>query len=369
MKIPFVTFSRMNESIKDEILKSFERVYDKSQFIMGEELTAFENEFAEYCDGKYCVGCSNGMDAIFLILKGMGIGKGDEVIIPSHTFIATALAVSYTGADIVFCEVNEETYTINADILEKLITKRTKAIIAVQLYGQACDMNAIKHIAGKYNIKVIEDAAQAHGATYQGKKVGVLGDAAAFSFYPGKNLGALGDGGAVVTNDKELANKIRTFSNYGSSVKYVHDFKGNNMRLDEIQAAFLRVKLSKMNDWTVERQEIADRYLKGITNPHIILPKVSEANSHVWHLFVVRCSKRDELQEYLNSKGINTLIHYPTSIHLQKAYEDISHIYPKGSLPIAERLAEEVLSLPLYVGMSKEETEYVINAINGFKIS
>jgi dTDP-4-amino-4,6-dideoxygalactose transaminase len=364
MKIPFSTFDRMHAALKPEIMATFERVYDKGWFIQGDEYQAFEKEFASFCGAKFGVGVGNGMDAIYLTLRAMGIGAGDEVIVPSHTFIATALAVVYAGATPVFCEVNAETFNINPANITQLITKRTKAIIAVHLYGQAADMDPINKIAKENNLSVVEDCAQAHNAIYNGRKTGSLGDVGAFSFYPGKNLGALGDAGMVVTSNKELADKVHALGCYGSAEKYVHKYQGVNSRLDEIQAAFLRIKLKHLDEWTKERQQVAQKYLSSIDNPKIKLPKVMDRCSHVWHLFVVRCEERDKLQEYLADMGIETVIHYPTPMHLQGAFKEMG--YKRGAFPIAEALADSVLTLPLYIGMTDDEICYVCDALNRF---
>lgn len=364
MNIPFSIFTPMHNEIKADMQACFERVYDKSWFIDGEECRQFEKEFAEYCEAEYCVGCGNGLEGLYLLLRAFDIGDGDEVIVPSNTFIATALAVSYTGATPVFVEPELKTYNINPCEIEKAITKRTKAIIAVHLYGQCADMDPILEIAGKYQLKVIEDAAQSHGATYKGKKAGSLGDAAAFSFYPGKNLGCLGDGGCITTNDPQTAKKVRVIGNYGSDQKYHHIYKGINSRLDELQAGFLRIKLRELDRWTKERQQICERYLNEIKNDQIILPEVSDQNTHVWHIFPVRTKKRDVFQNYLKEKGIGTVIHYPIAMHLQDAYKDLG--YEQGDFPIAEKIAEEELSLPLYYGMTEEEIDYVINGVNQY---
>lgn len=365
MKIPFVSFVTMHNEIEDEILNKFKEVYEKNWFIQGEEVKKFEEEFATFCGTKYCIGCGNGLDALYLILRGYDIGVGDEVIVPSNTYIATALAVSYTGAKPIFVEPDLQTYNINSELIEKAITKNTKAIMAVHLYGQPADMDKINKIAMKYNLKAIEDSAQAHGALYKGKKVGTLGDASGFSFYPGKNLGALGDAGAVVTNDKELADKVRAIGNYGSDKKYQHIYKGTNSRLDEMQAAFLRIKLKNLNKWNNERTNIAQKYIDGINNPNIIKPIEAEYANHVWHLFVVRTERRDELETYLKENGIGTTIHYPRPMHLQGAYEELN--INEGTLPIAEKVAKEVISLPLWYGLSNEEIQYVIQKINNWK--
>lgn len=365
MKIPFVSFEVMHKEIESKILEKFKEVYEKNWFIQGEEVQKFEEEYAAYCGVKYCVGCGNGLDALFLPLKAYGIGEGDEVIVPSNTFIATALAVSYTGATPVFVEPKINTFNINPEEIEKKITNKTKAIMAVHLYGQPAEMEQILEIAKKYDLKVIEDSAQAHGATYKGKRTGSLADAAGFSFYPGKNLGALGDAGAMVTNDKELADKVRALGNYGSDYKYHHIYQGNNSRLDEVQAAFLRIKLQELDKWNQERNRIANRYLAEIDNPRVILPVTEKDCTHVYHIFGIRCEKREELEKYLNEKGIGTNKHYPIPMHLQGAYEKLQ--IPKGALPIAEEISATQLSIPMYYGMTEDEISYVIDAINQWK--
>lgn len=364
MKIPFVSFEVMHGEIKDEMYDAFKRVYDNNWFIQGKEVEEFEKEFAAYCGAKYCVGCGNGLDALYLILRAYGIGEKDEVIVPSNTYIATALAVSYTGAKPVFVEPDINTFNINPDLIEEKITEKTKAIMAVHLYGQPARMDEIKAIASKYNLKVIEDSAQAHGALYKGVKTGNLADAAGFSFYPGKNLGALGDGGAIVTNDEELASKCRALGNYGSDYKYHHIYKGNNSRLDEMQAAFLRVKLRELDRWNKQRNEIAKRYIKEIDNDLVVLPVTLDDMTHVYHIFGIRCDKRDELEKYLNDNGIGTNKHYPIPMHLQGAYADLG--IPKGTYPIAEKISETELSIPMFYGMTEDEISYVIEAINKF---
>lgn len=365
MNIPFSTVRPMHQEIKKEMMECFQSVYEKDWFIQGKEVELFEREFAEYCNVKYCVGCGNGLDALYLIMKALDIGCGDEVIVPSNTFIATALAVSYTGAKPVFVEPIIETFNIDYSKIEEKITDKTKAIIAVHLYGRPADMNEINEIARKHRLWVLEDCAQAHGAEYYGKKIGSLGDAAAFSFYPGKNLGALGDGGAVVTDNSELEKKIRALGNYGSDYKYHHIYKGNNSRLDEVQAAFLRIKLRNLDRWNEERRRIADLYLNNIKSKYIKLPLSECEGKQVWHLFVVRSEKRDELEEYLNKNGIGTNKHYPIPMHLQEAYKDLK--LKKGDLPIAEEISKTVLSIPMYYGMSDDEVKYIVEIINNFK--
>jgi len=358
-------FSFVTKRINKELKEATNRVIDSNWYILGKEVEKFESEFANYLGIKYCIGVGNGLEALHIILRAYGIGEGDEVIIPSNTYIATALAVSYAGAVPIMVEPNEQTYNINPDLIEEKITKKTKAIIPVHLYGQACDMDPINGVAWRYNLKVIEDAAQAHGATYKGKKCGALGDAAGFSFYPTKNLGALGDAGAITTNDKELAEKIRALRNYGSEKHYYNKYMGFNSRLDEIQSAILRVKLKYLEEFNRERKIIAQLYFKGLQDANIILPYVPEWAEPVWHQFVIRSKKRDELQEYLKSKGIGTLIHYPLPIHLQEAYKHL--VYKKGDFPIAEKIANEVLSLPIWVGLKKEEIKMIYKVIKNFK--
>lgn len=364
MKIPFVSFLPMEKELKDELREAFERVFTRSWYIGGVEDETFEKAFAEYCEVKYCIGVGNGLDALMLALKAMKIGEGDEVIVPSNTYIATALAVTYVGATPVFVEPDIRTFNINPGRIEAAVNDRTKAIIPVHLYGQACDMDPIMDVAKKHSLYVVEDCAQAHGAVYRGKKVGTFGDAAGFSFYPGKNLGALGDAGAVVTNNKELADKIRALGNYGSDYKYHHIYKGNNSRLDELQAAFLSAKLPHLERMNVERRRIAKMYTEGIRNPRIVLPYVNPDCIPVWHIYGVRCSERDVLERYLNDKGIGTNKHYPIPMHLQKCYKDLN--VPKGSLPVAEEISSTELSLPIYYGMTDEEIQYVIHEINEF---
>lgn len=365
MKVPFADFKPMHDEIRKDLEAAFSRVMDSSYFIQGPECAAFEKEFASYCGAEYCVGVATGLDAIYLILRALGIGSGDEVIVPSNTFIATALAVSYCGATPVFVEPILETYNIDPSRIEEKITPATKAIIAVHLQGRAADMDPICEIAAKYNLKVVEDAAQAHGARYKGRRVGAFGDAAAFSFYPGKNLGAMGDGGCVVTNNKEIADTVRALGNYGSDRKYHHIYQGTNSRLDEMQAALLRAKLPNLDKWNEDRRRIAARYLKEIHNPLIQLPLPSDDDfEHIYHVFVVRCEKRDALEAYLKEKGILTVIHYPIPMHLQPCYENLN--ISKGALPVAEQISRTVLSLPMFYGMTDEQVSYVVDAVNSF---
>ncbi len=365
MKIPFVSFKPLEKELDKEIREAFERVYSRSWYIEGKEDEEFEKSFAQYCNSKYCVGVGNGLDALFLTLKALGIKEGDEVIIPSNTYIATALAVTYVGGSPVFVEPDIKTFNINPTKIEEAITDRTKAIMPVHLYGQPCDMDSIMEIAGRYNLFVVEDCAQAHGAKYKGRVIGSFGDAAGFSFYPGKNLGALGDGGAIVTNNESLAKKVKALGNYGSDYKYHHIYQGNNSRLDELQAAFLSVKLTHLDKANIERRKIAQKYLDRIKNPEIILPYVPNYSTPVWHIFGIRCKKRDELEKFLNNAGIGTNKHYPIPMHLQKCYKGLG--YKKGDFPIAEEISETELSIPMYYGMTDEEIEYIIDRINEFK--
>ena len=364
MKIPFVSFLPIEKELNEDIRNAFERVFNRSWYIEGKEDEAFEQAFAQYCGADYCVGCGNGLDALMLALKALGVGVGDEVIVPSNTYIATALAVTYVGATPVFVEPDISTFLINPALIEAAITNKTKAIMPVHLYGQACDMDAIMSLAKKHNLFVIEDCAQAHGATYKGKQIGSFGDAAGFSFYPGKNLGALGDGGAAVTNSKEIADKIRALGNYGSDYKYHHIYKGNNSRLDEMQAAFLLAKLPHLDRMNEERRRIAKLYSEGIHNPKVIIPIVKDECVPVWHIYGVRCADRDALEKHLKDKEIGTNKHYPIPMHLQECYSDLK--IPQGALPIAEEISATELSLPMYYGMTDEEIKYVIDAINEF---
>lgn len=365
MKIPFVSFKPLEKELNNDIRQAFERVFAASWYIDGVERQMFEKKFAEYCNVNYCVGVGNGLDALTMILKALKIGVGDEVIIPSNTYIATALAATNIGAKPVFVEPDIRSFNINPLIIEDAITEKTKAIMPVHLYGQPCDMDPIMNISKKYGLYVIEDCAQAHGATYKGRKVGSFGDAAGFSFYPGKNLGAFGDAGAVVTNNEEVASLIRALANYGSDYKYHHIYCGYNTRLDEIQAAILNVKLPYLDKVNKERRRIANRYLELIDNPRVILPIVYKDMIPVWHIFGIRCNRRADLEKYLSEKGIATNKHYPIPIHLQDCYKE--YHYKKGDYPIAEEISSSELSLPMYYGMTDDEVQYVINTINNFE--
>lgn len=364
MKVPFVSFAPLEKELNLELHQAFERVLQNSWYIRGTENTSFEREFAQYCDMNYCIGVGNGLDALTLALKAFNIGPGDEVIVPANTFIATALAVSNVGAIPVLVDPDIHTYTIDVSLVEKSITDKTKAIMPVHLYGQSCNMDPIMDIALRHDLFVVEDCAQAHGATYKDKKVGSFGDAAGFSFYPGKNLGALGDAGAVVTKQENIYQKIKQLGNYGSDMKYHHVFCGVNSRLDELQAAFLLVKLHYLDRVNECRQKIAKQYLDGIKNPEIILPYVPDYTNHVWHIFAIRCKKRLELETYLRNCGIETNKHYPIPIHLQECYRELG--YKRGDYPIAEEISDTELSLPMYYGMTESEVEYVVSCINEF---
>ena len=363
MLVPFLDLKATYLELQQELDEAYKRVLESGWYILGKEVVAFEQEFAQYCGVKHCIGVGNGLEALHLVLRAWGIGKGDEVIVPANTYIATWLAVTYTGARIVPVEPDEKTYNINPLKIEEAITKKTKAIVAVHLYGQTADMDTINELAKKYNLKVLEDAAQAQGAVYNGKKTGNLGDAAGFSFYPGKNLGAYGDAGAVTTNDDNLAEKVRILRNYGSEVKYYNETVGFNSRLDELQAALLRVKLRHLDKWNSRRVQVARRYLSELSCQEIVLPFIPEWAEPVWHLFVIRTQRRTELQKKLADTGIQTLIHYPIPPHLSGAYKEYG--WAKGCFPISEILADEVLSIPMGPHMKIEQAEFVIKFFKG----
>ena len=360
MTIPFLDLKAAHSELLPELKSAFQRVAESGSYILGRELEAFENEFADYCGASHCIGVGNGLDALHLILRAYGIGEGDEVIVPSNTYIATWLAVTYAGATPVPVEPDLATYNIDAQQIRRAITSRTKAIMVVHLYGQPADMDEVNSIAQQHELRVIEDAAQAHGARYKGVRAGNLADAAGFSFYPGKNLGALGDAGAITTNDGELARKIRALRNYGSEVKYQNTVKGINSRLDELQAALLRVKLKYLDQWNSLRSNAAKMYLDSLAYCDLTLPMVPEWAEPVWHLFVVRSAQRNLLQERLHAAEIDTMIHYPIPPHLQMAYADAG--YKEGNLPIAERIHDEVLSLPIFPLIAKQDIVNVCNA-------
>ena len=367
MKIPFLSFDGLHNPIKDELKQAFSDVLDSNWFVMGSQLEAFEKEYAEWNEVNHCIGVSNGLDAIILSLRALGIRPGDEVIVPSNTYIATALAVTNVGATPVFVEPRYETANINPDLIEPAITIKTKAIIPVHLYGQACEMQAIMDIAERHGLYVVEDNAQAHGAKYNGKKTGSWGHINATSFYPGKNLGALGDGGAITTNNPELADKVRVLRNYGSRVKYENEVIGYNNRLDELQAAFLRVKLRKLDEWTTERNQIADSYIKGLKEVEGIgLFDIVQRATSAYHLFVIKTAKREKLQMHLSKHGIGTMIHYPIPPHLQECYKYLGH--EKADFPVAERLSNEVLSLPLFPGLEKTQVATIVKHASHLKL-
>ncbi len=364
MSVQFLDLKSPHQELRAELRAAFERVLDSGWYIQGSELKLFEQEFAAYCEAEHCIGVGNGLDALHLILRAYGIGEDDEVIVPSNTYIATWLAASYAGATPVPVEPDERTYNIDPSLIEAAITPRTKAIIAVHLYGQPADMDPINAIAKKHGLKVIEDAAQAHGARYKGRRAGTLGDAAGFSFYPGKNLGAIGDGGAVTTNDAALAQKIRELGNYGSKVKYHNEVKGYNSRLDELQAAFLREKLKVLDAWNDKRKQIAAEYLQQLDGNKLGLPHVPEWADPVWHLFVVRSANREAFQAHLTAQGIGTVIHYPIPPHLQPAYAELN--FTKGNFPLAEVIHREIISLPIGPHLTDAQSVQVVDAVSHY---
>ena len=360
--IPFLDLKSPYLELKEELDAAYARVMESGWFILGKEVEAFEDEFASYCGAKHCIGVANGLDALHLIVRAYGIGPGDEVIVPSNTNIATWLAVTHAGATPVPVEPNERTYNIDPAKIEQAITPKTKGIMVVHLYGQPADMDPVNEIAVKHGLKVIEDCAQAHGARYKGRRAGTLGDAAGFSFYPGKNLGAFGDGGAVTTNDAELAERIAVLRNYGSQLKYHNKVVGFNSRLDELQAAFLRVKLKKLDEWNNRRSKVAEHYLRELSSQNeLILPYVPVWADPVWHLFVIRHTKRDALQTRLNDAGVGTMIHYPIPPHLQEAYSKLG--YNERTFPIAEIIHREVLSLPMGPHLAEKQLDQVLSNV------
>lgn len=338
-------------------------VLRSGNYVLGNEVKSFENEFANYIGSNYCVGLANGLDALWIALRVLGINQHDEVIVPANTYIASVMAISMNQATPILCEP-DAFFNIDTSRIEACITSKTKAILVVHLYGQACQMNKILEICKKYKLFLVEDCAQSHGAKFNNQMTGTFGDIGCFSFYPSKNLGCFGDGGAITTNSKELADKISVFRNYGSDKRYYNQVIGTNSRLDELQAGLLRVKLKHMQELENERVSIAMRYQNEINNPYIELPKVAQHSTHVWHLFVLRCSERKQFIEYLESKGIYALIHYPIPPHLSEAYNYLNLTI--GSFPISEQYANEVLSIPLFNGMKTEEIDQVVGAINHF---
>lgn len=364
-KIPFLDMKTPYQELRSELDDAYHRVMESGWYILGNEVDAFEQEFAAYCGAKYCIGVGNGLEALHLILRACGIGDGDEVIVPSNTYIATWLAVSYAGAVPIPIEPDEHTYNLEPERVDSAITSRTRAILPVHLYGQTADMDPLMAIADKHNLKVIEDAAQAQGALYKGRKTGNLGHAAGFSFYPGKNLGAFGDAGAVVTNDAELADRVRVLHNYGSRVKYYNEVKGYNSRLDVLQAAFLRVKLDHLDRWNEARCNIAQYYLDAMADlPDLTLPHTLEDAKNIWHIFPVRHPQRDALQKNLRAGGVDTLIHYPVPPHLSDAYAELG--LKKGAFPLSEEIADTELSLPMGPHMSLDDAKYVVELISQF---
>lgn len=364
--IKFLDLKKINAQYEQELKEASNRVIDSGWYLMGKELETFEHNYAAFCGVKYCLGVANGLDALRLIFKAyieMGsMQKDDEVIVPANTYIASVLAISDNGLIPIFVEPDIETYNLDSSKIEQAITSKTKAILTVHLYGQISIDQEMLDLSKKHNLKLIEDGAQSHGALWKGKVSGDIGDAAGHSFYPGKNLGALGDAGAVTTNDKELAKIIEALRNYGSHIKYENKYQGLNSRLDEIQAAFLDVKLKYIKKDIDTRRKVANYYLENIKNPSIILPEVLNEEGHVWHLFVIRSSERDDLQKYMNDNNIQTLIHYPIPPHKQKAYEELNNL----SFPITEKIHKEVLSLPIGPVMRDEEIKEVVDVLNNF---
>lgn len=363
-RVPFLDLQRLNAPVNELLVQACRDVVEGGWYVNGENCRLFEEEFAEYCGVRHCVGVGNGLDALTLTLvawKAMGVMEsGDEVIVPANTFIASVLAIVHAGLRPVFVEPDDASMNLDPDNIENMITPRTKAILVVHLYGQCADMTTLARIASEHGLKLLEDAAQAHGATHHGRRTGGLGDAAGFSFYPTKNLGALGDGGAVTTNDGELAECVRMLGNYGCRTKYENEYRGFNSRLDEMQAAILRVKLRSLDDENDRRREIANSYLRGIANPQVRLPSILKGNAHVWHLFVVRTSNRDEFRTRLAASGVETGVHYPTPPHKQPAFAELKNL----KLPIAERIHREVVSLPMSPSLTEEEISQVIEAVN-----
>lgn len=363
MQIKCNVLDRQFQMYQQEYEEAALRVLRSGWYILGKEVQQFEEEFAAYTGRKYCVGLNSGLDALIMSVRALGIGEGDEVIVQANTYIATVLGITENGATPVFVEPDEY-FNLDAERIEAAITDKTKAIMVVHLYGQASNMNRIVEIANKYNLQIIEDCAQSHGACYDGKMTGCFGISGCFSFYPTKNLGAFGDAGAVVTDDKEFADKIRMMRNYGSRIKYVNEIEGINSRLDEMQAALLRVKLTHMQELNDERKVLGERYTKGIHNDKLVKPEIREQADSVFHQYVIRCSEREKLQKYLEEQGIQTQIHYPIPPHLAECYQQMG--YKVGDYPITEQYANEVLSLPLYTGMTLEEQDYVIEKLNQF---
>ncbi|MDA0746537.1 MAG: DegT/DnrJ/EryC1/StrS family aminotransferase [bacterium] len=362
MSIPFLDLQAQHAQVGDALCEAMQRVMKKTWFIFGEELEAFEAEFAAYCNAKNCIGVGSGTDALYLALKACNIGPGDEVITVSHTFIATALAISWTGATPVFVDIDDATYTLDTSVVSQAITERTRAILPVHLYGQCVDMDPLMDLARQHDLWVIEDAAQAHGASYKGRTAGSMGHLGCVSFYPSKNLGACGDGGAVITNDTDLAERLRLLRNYGQTEKYHHSIQGYNSRLGELQAAVLRVKLGYLDQWNESRQALAARYNELLAG-QIQTPQVREGNSHVYYLYVVEVENRDRVQHLMQEKGIDTLIHYPIPVHRQEAYRGENRFRQSGSLAVTERVSQRILSLPLYPELEPIQLESIVEAV------
>lgn len=361
-QVPFLDLQKINALLESELLQASERVLQSGWYIGGPELEAFEEDYARYVGARHCIGVGNGLDAITLTLKALGVGPGDEVIVPSNTFIATWLAVTYAGATIVPVEPDPRTYNIDVGRVEEAVTERTRAVIPVHLYGQPADLRPLQTLAQERDLFLIEDAAQAQGSRYGGVRVGGTTAAACWSFYPGKNLGALGDAGAVTTNDDMLATRLRALRSYGSKTKYVHEVAGVNSRLDEIQAAFLRVKLRHLDRWNEGRRRTAARYSAGLRG--VQLPAVLLGAEPVWHLYVIQHERRDELQQFLAERGVQTLIHYPVPPHLQQAYAELG--WPEGTFPLSEAIHRRVLSLPMGPHLTEAQEQQVIDAVNAF---
>jgi len=364
-EVPFLDLRASYLELKDELDAAYNRAMDSGWYMLGREVSAFESEFAAFVGTKHAIGVGNGLEALQLILRGYRIGAGDEVIVPANTYIATWLAVSGAGATPVPVEPVDRTFNLDPSRIEAAITPKTKAILPVHLYGQTAEMDAINEVARAAGLKVIEDAAQAHGARFNGRRAGALGDAAGWSFYPTKNLGAYGDAGAITTDDDDLAEHVRLLRNYGSKEKYYNEIKGINSRLDELHAALLRVRLKYLDEWNARRARVARMYMEGLSGTDLLLPVVAEGAEPVWHLFVVRSRKRDELQQYLKASGIGTLVHYPVAPHLQEAYKEMR--LTEGAYPITEAIHKEVLSLPMGPHLSLTDAERVVEAARAFK--
>lgn len=363
MKIDLAVLNRQFELYQAEYEQAALRVLRAGWYILGHEVEEFEKEFANYLGAKFCIGVNSGLDALTLSVRALNIGVGDEVIVPANTYIATVLAITANGATPIFVEP-DEFHNLDAAKIESTVTEKTKAIMVVHLYGQAAKMDKICAVAKKYNLKLIEDCAQSHGAKFNGKMTGTFGNSGCFSFYPTKNLGAFGDGGAIVTDDEDFAKTLKMLRNYGSEVKYHNKLEGVNSRLDEIQAALLRVKLSHIEELNAERKRIAEKFFAEIKNPHLALPQICDGAEHVFHQFVIRTEKRDEFKKYLEDNDIKTVIHYPIPPHLAECYSRLGH--KCGDFPITEKYAEEVLSLPMFNGMTDEEIDFVIEVCNGY---